>query len=212
MVLVPAGPFKYGQDKETANLPAYYIDRTEVANRAYAAFCTATSRPLPQDFPSDKPDFPVVNVTIQDAKDFAKWAGERLPTGREWEKAARGTDGRTYPWGEQADPSKASLGPDGTLHPVTDFAAGASPFKTLQMIGNAWEFTDERGTPSDGLLKHFTADLKMQPPPTFDDPWYLVRGGSFKSELRPELMWDHSTIPLLWKDPNIGFRCAKDAQ
>ena len=133
MVLVPAGHFLFGKEKTDAQTAAYYIDKTEVTNQAYAKFAKATGHPLPPDFPSDKPNYPVVNVTIDDAEAFAKWAGERLPSAREWEKAARGTDGRDFPWGNEADPSKANIqsgcsrsghGYRGGRQPVQDGADG----------------------------------------------------------------------------------------
>jgi formylglycine-generating enzyme required for sulfatase activity len=209
MVLVPAGHFKYGEDKEDASLPAYYIDKTEVTNQAYAAFCQAASHALPPDFPADKPEYPVVNVTMQDAKNFATWAGERLPVAREWEKAARGTDGRAYPWGDEKDSSRASLGPHGTLHRAADFANFAGPFKTVQMVGNVWELVDERTTPGDPMLKHFATLLT--PAPTMNDPWYQIRGGSFTESIDDIVIWDKGSVPAVWKDTNIGFRCVKDA-
>lgn len=209
MVLVPAGPFKYGEKKEDASLPAYYIDKTEVTNQAYEDFSKATRHALPPDFPPDKPTYPVVNVTIDDAKDFARWAGERLPTAREWEKAARGTDGRMYPWGNEKDPSRASLGPNGTLHPAADFAQFAGPYKTVQMVGNVWELVNERTNPGAKTLDHFAT--LMKPPPTPNDAWYQIRGGSFDNPLEQILIWDSGSVPELWKNANIGFRCAKDA-
>ena len=172
MVLVPAGTFKYGENKEDASLPAFYIDKTEVTNQAYAAFCTATGHAVPAGFPRDKPGYPVVEVTIQDAKDFAKWAGERLPTAREWEKAARGTDGRLFPWGDEKDASHANMGPNGTLRPAADFAESAGPFKTVQMVGNVWELVDERTTPSDRAIARF--GHLMKPEPTAADALSLI--------------------------------------
>ncbi|MGD1059759.1 MAG: SUMF1/EgtB/PvdO family nonheme iron enzyme, partial [Solirubrobacteraceae bacterium] len=157
---------------------------------------------------ADKSTYPVVNVSIEDAEDFAKWAGERLPSGREWEKAARGTDGRDFPWGNTADASKANLQSGGT-RPAADFANGAGPYKTLQMVGNVWELVDEPATPSDRSIKEF-AD--MQPPPTLSDLWHQARGGSYKQPLVPQLVWDETPIPAHWKAADIGFRCAKDAQ
>ena len=142
MVLVPAGEFGFGGDKQRISLPAFYIDRTEVPNAEYAKFCRATSRPLPEGFAADRPDYPVVNVTIADARAFAGWAGKRLPNPAEWEKAARGADGRTFPWGNEHDPSRANVGTH-ELRPVKDFAGGASPFGALQMVGNVWEFVDQ---------------------------------------------------------------------
>ncbi len=222
MVLVPAGTFKYGEKKEDANLPAYYIDKTEVTNKAYAAFCKATAYPLPADFP-DKPDYPVVNVTIIDAKAFAKWAGERLPTPREWEKAARGTDGRMFPWGDQMDDSHANLGRkftdsdgsskccSGELRPAKDFGQFAGPFKTVQMVGNVWELVDERWQPSDRAVQYFAKKMPSSPP-TRDTAWYQARGGSYQQLLSQDIIWNPLPLPELWKDTITGFRCVKDAQ
>jgi formylglycine-generating enzyme required for sulfatase activity len=221
MALVPAGPFKYREKKEDATLPAYYIDKTEVTNQAYAAFLKATGHTAPPDFPSDKPAYPVVNVTIDDAKAFAKWAGERLPTPREWEKAARGTDGRMFPWGNEADPSHANMGQKfdkdgktlcckGELRPAADFAEFAGPYKTVQMMGNVWELVDERTNPGPATLAHF--EHLMKPAPTVNDAWYPIRGGSFSYPLDTIAIWDSGSVPGNWKDTNIGFRCVKDAQ
>ena len=210
MVLVPAGNFKYGEKKEDATLPAFYVDKTEVTNRAYAAFRKDTGYALPADFPSDKPGYPVVNVTMDDAKAFAKWAGERLPTARQWEKAARGSDGRLFPWGNQADPARANLGPHGALRPAADFAQFAGPYKTVQMVGNVWELVDERTNPEPPTLAHF--GQLMQPPPTLSDFWYQIRGGSFTDTLDHIDISDSGSVPERWKDTNIGFRCVKDAQ
>src|SRR5206468_12825446 len=109
MLLVPAGDFQYGLAKEKVNLPAFYVDKTEVTNQAYLAFCNDTKRALPPDFPKDKSEYPVVKVSILDAQKFAAWAGKRLPTGREWEKAARGIDGRLFTWGNEPDPTRANV-------------------------------------------------------------------------------------------------------
>jgi formylglycine-generating enzyme required for sulfatase activity len=149
-------------------------------------------------------------VTIQDAKDFAKWAGERLPTAREWEKAARGTDGRLFPWGDEKDASHANMGPNGTLRPAADFAESAGPFKTVQMVGNVWELVDERTTPSDRAIARF--GHLMKPEPTAADAWYQLRGGSYLEPIENISIWDWTPAPALWKYTDIGFRCAKDAR
>jgi len=78
------------------------------------------------------------------------------------------------------------------------------------MIGNVWELIDETTTPSDPAMNYF-AD-KLQPPPTRSDVWHEARGGSYQYPLLPSLIWDESPIPEHWKAPDIGFRCAKDAQ
>ena len=116
MVLVPAGEFLMGRESpDSASdeapehrvwLDAYYIDRTEVTNAQFKAFCDATQRLYPNTPMWDteyfqKPEYPVINITYDQARAYCAWAGKRLPTEAEWEKAARGTDGRLYPWGNE---------------------------------------------------------------------------------------------------------------
>ncbi len=115
MVLVPLGTFLFGEKKTPVSLPAFYIDRTEVTNAEYAAFCKATGYKPPEGFSPAKPDYPVVNVTIVDAHAYASWAGKRLPNSKEWEKAARGEDGRLYPWGDTPDMAKVNIDSKGPL-------------------------------------------------------------------------------------------------
>jgi serine/threonine protein kinase len=213
MVLVPQGPFLFGENKETISLPAFYIDKTEVSNKAYADFCTATNYNLPKDFPKDKPDFPVANVSFVDAQKFAEWAGKKLPTGHQWEKAARGAEGWMFPWGNEKDATRANVNtsaeaPPMPLRPVTDFANGASPFGALNMLGNVWELVNQSGSPSNTELQRF--NRLMDPPPTAQDKWYEIHGGSSWGPLQDGLIWDSTHVPWNWKFSNIGFRCVKD--
>ena len=213
MVLVPAGTFLAGDKKQSsAPIPAFYVDQTEVPNATYKRFCDATGHPLPNAFPADKANYPVVNVTILDATQFAKWAGERLPNALEWEKAARGADGRLFPWGgdNNKDAGFANLGPNGQIHPVTDFPRGAGPYGALNMVGNVWEMVFELTTPSDATRNRFQSLLN--PPPVQGESWYQIRGESFEEPLQDAAVWDSAPIPSRWKDVNIGFRCVKTAQ
>jgi len=222
MVLVPAGEFRFGKEGAPLTLPAFYIDKTEVTNAAYARFCKATHRPLPQGLthepPSkphaetlvDKPEYPVVRVSTLEARSFATWAGKRLPNSREWEKAARGSDGRMFPWGNERDPARANVG-TGELQPVSSFGGGASPCGALQMVGNVWELVEQLSSPGPKAMEYFRRVLR--PPPGPEEPWYMIRGQSFKEPaLDADVIWDSSAIPLRWKDMNIGFRCVKDVQ
>jgi serine/threonine-protein kinase len=207
MVLVPEGDFEFGEKKAKAHLPAFYIDKTEVSNAAYAAFCSATGRPLPKGFPQDKPNYPVVNVTVLDAHQFANWAGKRLPTSKEWEKAARGEDGRTFPWGNEKDSARANVG-GRDLEAVDSHADGASPYGVLNMVGNVWEYVEQLSVPSAAAVENFR--IKLDPAPRADEPWYQIRGESFGEPLAQGVIWDSTTVPARWKFDDIGFRCAKD--
>jgi len=214
MVLVPAGSFLAGEDKHSASLPAFYIDRTEVSNAAYARFCQAKQHPLPSGFNASRPTDPVVNVTYIEAQEFAEWAGKRLPEALEWEKAARGTDGRVYPWGDQADASRANVA-NGTparkgVVAVDALDSGASAYGALNMTGNVWEFVHELKTPSAQAVASFASILK--PPPTAAEPWYTIRGGAFDRPLAHGVTYEWTSIPARFAAPDIGFRCAKNAQ
>jgi serine/threonine-protein kinase len=197
---------------KAATIPPYYMDKTEVTNDAYSRFCAERQRPLPPGFSQDRPDFPVVSITIVDAQEFAKWAGKRLPTKNEWETAAGGAEGRAYPWGNAHDPSLANVADNSDLSsralmPVRSFEQGASSYGILQMAGNAWEFVDELITPSKGALEAF-AKL-MTPPPAADEPWYTMGGGAFDVPLIRNAATEWSAVPARFRAPDIGFRCAK---
>jgi len=214
MVLVPAGAFLSGSEKESVTLPAFYIDKTEVTNAAYQRFCTERGRTLPESFPTGRPGYPVVNVSYFEAHAFAHWAGKRLPKAIEWEKAARGTDGRTFPWGDPRDPSRANVRDNPQrrqprLMPADSMPLGASPHQALNMAGNVWEIVDEEVAPTPAALQAF-AHL-LTPPPTTEEQWCGIRGGSYDLPLLDEALWDDNIIPARHRSYNIGFRCVKDA-
>jgi serine/threonine protein kinase len=214
MVLIPGGSFLSGEASVATDVAPFYIDRTEVTNGVFEQFCRATQRPLPKSLAGAPAENPVVNITIEDAFEFAKWAGKRLPTLKEWEKAARGTDGRLYPWGNEFDPTRANVGdnPDsGRRHSsasVTSFENNQSPFGVLNMAGNVWEFVDERRKPSPEAVEGFRSLLS--PPVTADEPWYVMMGGSFDMPLPKNVTFEQASVPGRFKAPDIGFRCVKE--
>ena len=189
MVFVPAGEFQMGSDPSDRDadaaeqpahavyLDAYWIDRTEITNARYRT-CVAAGACRPSHF-TDDPHFngdrqPVDGVTWDDAVAYCRWAGGRLPTEAEWEKAARGTDGRLYPWGNDWDESLArtfEIKPLQTVE-VGSFPAGASPYSCLDMAGNVWEWVADRFGP-------YPSDRQVNPRGSDTGGFRVLRGGSF---------------------------------
>jgi len=214
MVLIPGGEFLFGPDRTPASLPPYYIDKTEVTNAAWSAYCADQGKDLPPDFPANRPELPVVNITFNEAQDFARWAGKRLPTPQEWEKAARGADGRAYPWGAEPDPTRANVANNPVqetpeLLPAESFSFGASPYQVLQMAGNVYEFVDESVTPSAGALEYFATSLS--PKATAEERWCGIRGGSYSVPLVENVTSEQGSVPARYRQVDIGFRCVQPA-
>jgi formylglycine-generating enzyme required for sulfatase activity/tRNA A-37 threonylcarbamoyl transferase component Bud32 len=204
MVYIPAGTFLAGAENKPTQLRAFYIDETEVTNADFAEFCRATGCAAP----SADPALPVVNVTATQARAFAKWKGKRLPTSLEWERVARGTEGLLFPWGDQLDPSKANVQDNPASPRKLMPARSLLPYTGYHLIGNAWEIVEDRVQPSPEAVNQFASLLS--PPPTADEPWVIMRGGSFTDALSPRLAFDTGSIPGRFSSPSIGFRCAKD--
>jgi formylglycine-generating enzyme required for sulfatase activity len=165
MVKVPKGPFLYGDEKIRETIDHdYWIDQYPVTNEKYHAFIEAdgyenqrywspegwqwktkhniTGPEYWNDERWNKGDHPVVGVSYYEAEAYAKWAGKRLPTEQEWEKAARGEDGRQYPWGAEFDKARCNSGESGIGHttPVNQYPNGVSPYGCYDMAGNVWEW------------------------------------------------------------------------
>jgi serine/threonine-protein kinase len=207
MALVPAGEFLFGSSRSPVKLPAFYMDNTEVSNKAYREFASAASHALPDGFAAEAPTLPVTNIGYPDAKEFCAWAGKRLPDEREWEKAARGADGRNYPWGNNETAANANVGNKGPA-PVESFESGASPYKLLNMTGNVWEWVDHPHTPSAQAITSF--GKLMKPAPTASEPWHYIKGGAFDRTLAEGVTYEWSSVPWRFTSPTIGFRCAMD--
>jgi len=222
MVLVEAGEAAIGADRRAVRVESYYIDKTEVTNRAYRQFCRESGYAAPPGLDAAAADLPVVNVSFEDAQAFARWAGKRLPAAAEWEKAARGAQGLTYPWGNEFRagvaniPASADAARNAALAPADSGAAGASPCGALNMVGNAWEWVNTPATPPQGT--DFVAYEKMfkdlSPALSPAEAFFQVRGGSFRFYVpageTPALVHDSSSIPARARKPDIGFRCARD--
>jgi len=215
MVYVQGGKFMMGRnDGEGFEVPAhevevkpFFIDRTEVTNAEYKRFIDSTGYPAPKHwrngaYAEGKGDFPVTNITWADADQFARWAGKRLPTEAEWEIAARGADGRIYPWGNVWRPDAASSEVSGNkLTAVGSYTAGASPSGALDMAGSVWEWTASNLEPYPGSSARLPSG----------GPFKVIRGGAYLES--PKYLtstyrhYQHPEVP----DPAIGFRCAKSA-
>jgi formylglycine-generating enzyme required for sulfatase activity len=201
MVYIPAGSFLSGQNSTPTPLKAFYIDETEVSNGEFGEYCRAMGCAEPEG----SPDLPVVRVTVAQARAFAKWKGKRLPSALEWERVARGTDGAKYPWGDKEDASLANV--SGTaLKPLESYPAYRGAY---QMAGNAWEMVEGEVKPGTEKVASFARLLK--PPPTKDEKWIAIRGGSFFTPLTSAVAYEYSPIPERYSSSDIGFRCAKAA-
>ncbi len=153
LVLVPAGSFLMGShtgslDQRPARqvaLPAYYIGKHEVSNRQFRQFLQATGTPAPESWARAADRWgeraPALYLSYFDARAYCDWAGLRLPDEAEWERAARGTDGRRFPWGNAFELTRCQCAAEGPAA-VDAHPEGASPSGCLNMAGNAWEWTD----------------------------------------------------------------------
>lgn len=223
MVFVPAGEFSMGSDDSNAEpderplrrvfVPAFYIDRLEVTNRRYREF--------KEDYryPPGEGDLPVTFVLKHEAEAFCRWAGRRLPTNAEWEKAARGTDGRVYPWGNEFGPDRANINPR-SGHVSTNaancqlplagasrgkliggsFPKGESPYACQDMAGNVWEWVGDEWADKNSFGMRSDGEARG-----------IIRGGACSYSPRQARASYQGFEALRATCHDVGFRCAMDA-
>lgn len=220
MVLIPAGEFTMGSDEKAGNppmaspehkvdLPAYYIDVYEVTNGEFARFQIESDYQAEGDWRSSysigHEDYPVANVTWEDAKQYCAWAGKRLPTEAEWEKAARGESEHPYPWGEGWDPMKTNTNEYGTRNvmEIGSMPEDISPYGVYDMMGNVQEWTSE-------ILKAYKGS-KARGVDAFNGQYVAVRGASYAMKGGSMYTWTRSGF-FPKSQFGLGFRCAKDGE
>ena len=228
MIKIPAGTFIMGSEGESGRpderpkrkifLDGFMIDTFEVTNAQYLAFIAATGHKEPYNVYGEGSlfnvkgieDKPVVQVTWHDAADYCQWAGKRLPTEAEWEKAAKGPDTRDYPWGNEA-PSSEHANFDRewvegeTLMPVGSYPGGASPYGVFNLSGNAREWVQ------DWYAENYYALMPDRNPKGPESGLLkVIRGGSWHS-FEPDLRTAaRGKGGFALKTHGTGFRCARD--
>ena len=196
-------------------MPRYFIDTYPVTNAEFKKFLSAT-RYVPKDTvnflrhwshgspPKGLENHPVVWVSLEDARAYARWAGKRLPTGIEWQYAAQGTDGRKYPWGPAFDSTRCNNGPGHTTA-VDAFPGGKSPFGVMDLVGDVWQMTND--VYDNGSYYYLTMRGGSYYNPTSSE-WY-VRGGVWGVNQHQMLLM---LSPGYDRNATVGFRCVKDAR
>ncbi|MBT3922852.1 MAG: formylglycine-generating enzyme family protein [Nitrospina sp.] len=220
MAEVPAGEFVMGSNERwddeapehVSSTQVFYIDLNEITNADYFKFVTTTQRTPPYHWPEGsipkgKENHPVVYVSWFDANEYCSWAGKRLPTEQEWEKAARGEEGLIYPWGNEwsldksNNPYKHSTGTE----PVGSYPEGRSPYGLYDLSGNVWEWVDSYYLPHPGnpvTRAEYGKDKRV------------LKGGSWFDCLSygcglSAPTFNRSFFTPEVKNNSFGFRCAK---
>jgi formylglycine-generating enzyme required for sulfatase activity len=221
-MMVPAGTFTMGDDEESplreVFVDAFYLDKYEVTTSRYAKFLQATGSVNAPDYWEDVGqdrggDLPVVGVDWHDADGYCRWAGKRLPTDAEWEKAARGTDRRVYPWGnDQPTAARARFGQPlvgpykGGLAAVGSHAEGQSPYGVHDLAGNVSEWV------ADWFTESFAPSDARNPKGPENGPGKVIRGGGwYDPPGRLTSTKRYHAMPDQRLD-DLGFRCALDVR
>ena len=208
-------PYPGFDSSQTIPVKTYFIDTYPVTNAQFKSFLAAT-RYRPTDTtnflkhwtrgnpPAGKGNHPVVYVSLDDARAYARWARKRLPTEIEWQYASQGTDGRKYPWGAAFDSTKCNVG-RGSTTAVDAFPGGKSPFGVMDLVGNVWQWTGD-------VYDNGTFYLGMVRGGSYYDPassfWYIKGGPQPVDNPQVVLM----VSPGFDRCGTVGFRCVKDAR
>lgn len=225
MVLIPAGEFVMGsgagepdeQPPHRVYLDAFYIDRYEVTVSRYAKFLSQENPELPflwhDATKGSNLEKPVIGIDWFDAWEYCQWAGKRLPTEAEWEKAARGTDGRIYPWGNDSpDGARSNFGKRQgkayeRLTEVGSYAHGRSLYGVDDLAGNVWEWVADR------YHESYYRDSPINNPQGPDSgPLRVLRGGAWNNQVEQLRASNRGGYPPDARRNDFGFRCARDAE
>ena len=217
MVYVPAGPFIMGaaaakdqQPPHEVYLDAFYIDKYEVTNRQYRRFIRETHHRQPA-YPHDPQwsgdEQPVVGVSWEDANAYAKWAGKRLPTEAEWEKAAKGLKVRRYPWGNDWQLRSANTAEANRkiTAKVGSYPFGISPFGAYDMLGNVWEWCADWYSAT-----YYRRSPRKNPRGPSTGRTRVIRGGSWNERGELLSVSTRKSLAPQVRLTTVGFRCAKD--
>ena len=221
MVYVLAGEFLYGPGrmtdvpKQLIVVDGFWIDRTEVTNAQYTLCvadgeCEVPLLPGPYRDPA-RANYPVIWVSRMEAEAYCRWAGVRLPMEIEWEKAARGTDGRMYPWGDVFDASRVNYywSGIGEPQPVGTYSAGASPYGALDMAGNVCEWVQELWRTNKDYVRNPILPPGMRPKGLHPvGHHYTLRGGSWASLVDQITTYARNNEEPVYRSRDTGFRCA----
>jgi len=225
MVSIPEGKFLMGLDGTQALederpghqvwLDTFTIDAHEVTTAQYAAFLFAATRLVPWQWETvdlaQHGDRPVIGVDWHDAQAYCRWKGKRLPTEAEWEKAARGTDGRMYPWGNQVPTDEyanfalgARFSYSQVLLPVRSYEQGKSPYGLYQMAGNVYEWVQDWYA-----TNYYEVSPDRNPEGPERGQFKVLRGGSWSDLPKYLLTYSRFKLPPQTRNSYTGFRCAK---
>jgi len=235
MVVVPSGEFPMGvpegdrdggrdeYPRHQVFVDTFYMDTFEVTNGRYLEFVKATGHRVPQNptnptrnlwqgdaITDSLADRPVINVDWYDAEAYCKWAGKRLPTEAEWEKAAKGTSDRRFPWGN-VEPTDKHLNfnqrwiGEKTLMPVGSYEAGKSPFGVYDIVGNVWEWVNDWYDP-----RYYEKSPEKNPQGPDTGTMKIIRGAGWQNETPAVRIFTRVNSAPTVRNESTGFRCAAD--